>query len=623
MGGLSEINETEGHMNRRVWMMCGVLAGALAGAGCTGKDGLFHLGDPSPPKRAPVAGQPEFPATVVAEDPPPPISGGTLAVTKDGTAVAADPDRDRVSLMMLDSPHTVRHVWLQPHDEPGRVAVDDQGRAFVVLRRAGAVVTIDLASATVVDRRAVCAAPRGLAWAADGDVLHVACAGGELVTLRASGGPPVRALRLDPDLRDVVVDGDVLFVSRFRAAEILVVDGTGAVVARHALPDFSSMLVRSGAAFAPAVAWRMVRANNGIVQVVHQRALKDTIPTGPAPASSGGYYGADDAFLCGSGVVHSTVTAIGRSGFAGGGPVLTKAVLPVDAAVAAAGNVAVVAAGNGFGSEPALFILKTDAAIESCDSNAITRQDLRGRQAVAVAWPAGGPVVVQLRNPLSLYVLRDGVGYSFPLDGDDREDTGHQIFHANSSAGLACASCHPEGGDDGHTWQFVDVGARRTQYLRGGVLGTAPFHWSGDLGSFSDLYLEVMVNRMSGPDLLDDKVNALGRFLDRLPAVGASPAVDAAAVERGRTLFLGAAGCAACHDGALHTNNKSADVGTGGAFQVPALVDLASRTRFMHDGCAAGLADRFGACGGGDKHGRISQLAPSQLADLLSYLATL
>jgi len=34
------------------------------------------------------------------------------------------------------------------------------------------------------------------------------------------------------------------------------------------------------------------------------------------------------------------------------------------------------------------------------------------------------------------------------------------------------------------------------------------------------------------------------------------------------------------------TNNQSADVGTGGTFQVPSLVDLAHRAPYMHDGCA-------------------------------------
>ena len=68
---------------------------------------------------------------------------------------------------------------------------------------------------------------------------------------------------------------------------------------------------------------------------------------------------------------------------------------------------------------------------------------------------------------------------------DSRADTGHLIFHANAGGGLACASCHPEGGEDGRVWNFVCAGARRTQSIRGGISETAPFHWDGSEHDFS------------------------------------------------------------------------------------------------------------------------------------------
>ena len=98
---------------------------------------------------------------------------------------------------------------LQPGDEPGRVVEDGAGRVDVVLRRGGAVATIDPKSATVAARRAVCSAPRGIAYQAATDQLteqlQVACAGGELVALPAAGGAATRTVMLDRDLRDVVV----------------------------------------------------------------------------------------------------------------------------------------------------------------------------------------------------------------------------------------------------------------------------------------------------------------------------------------------------------------------------------------------------------------------------------
>ena len=52
---------------------------------------------------------------------PPAISGGTLAATEDGRfAVAADPDRDRISIIELANSN-VRQIPLNAADEPGRV----------------------------------------------------------------------------------------------------------------------------------------------------------------------------------------------------------------------------------------------------------------------------------------------------------------------------------------------------------------------------------------------------------------------------------------------------------------------------------------------------------------------
>src|SRR5205823_5453220 len=152
----------------------------------------------------------------------PPISGGTLLALPDGrTAVAADPDRDRIYVVDYQAGTLVAEVSLEPRDEPGRVAADDQGRVHVALRRGGAVVTLAPPTWSIVARRAVCAAPRGLAYAADTQLVHVACADGDLVSLPAAPeGAVTSRLSLDGDLRDVVVKGSQIFVSRFRSAEV-------------------------------------------------------------------------------------------------------------------------------------------------------------------------------------------------------------------------------------------------------------------------------------------------------------------------------------------------------------------------------------------------------------------
>ena len=64
-------------------------------------------------------------------------------------------------------------------------------------------------------------------------------------------------------------------------------------------------------------------------------------------------------------------------------------------------------------------------------------------------------------------------------------------------------------------------------------------------------------------------------------------------------------------------------MGTGGTFQVPSYRAVSFRGPFMHDGCAATLADSLGGCDAGDKHGRTSQLDEAQRRDLIAYLESL
>jgi mono/diheme cytochrome c family protein len=203
------------------------------------------------------------------------------------------------------------------------------------------------------------------------------------------------------------------------------------------------------------------------------------------------------------------------------------------------------------------------------------------------------------------------------LPGASVANTGHALFHTATHVGLACASCHPEAGDDGHVWNF-DIGARRTQTLHGGLSGTAPFHWSGDEASMDNLVFDVMAGRMGGNQQTPERTAALLGWLDTQPVLEAPP-TDPAAVARGAALFSSAT-CATCHTGALGTNNVTVDVGTGGMFQVPRLVELGWRNQWFHDGRIATASDRFAPSAGGDQHGVVSTLSAQDKADLIEYL---
>ena len=135
----------------------------------------------------------------------------------------------------------------------------------------------------------------------------------------------------------------------------------------------------------------------------------------------------------------------------------------------------------------------------------------------------------------------------------------------------------------------------------------------------------VFAGRMGGQKLADGEVAALASWLDAQPALPKAAPADPQAVARGKQIFNDATvGCASCHSGAHFTNNATVSVGGSDSFQVPSLVDVGMRAPYMHTGCASTLADRFDpACGGGDSHGKTSQLSAGQRSDLVSYLQSL
>ena len=331
-------------------------------------------------------------------------------------------------------------------------------------------------------------------------------------------------------------------------------------------------------------------------------------------------------------------------------PPIPGMVLPVDFAISSDGNtVAVVAAGNAHNkSIQSLFVSHysdlTDASHFSCCPDGVHGPTAIGTMVNLTTCPppSGRGVTlssadgrsrsgrVRRHEPDRRPDARAG-HHSDPGGGRDhlaldvsRADVGHEIFHANTGNGIACASCHMEGQEDGRTWNFDTEGPRRTMNVAGGISGRAPYHWDGGLTSFSNLVTTVYNQRMGGPTLTTAQVTAAQSWMNAIPSL---PGVvsDPDAVARGQAVFTDSMhGCATCHTGAQLTNNRTGvDVGTGGTFKVPSLVGLAYTAPYLHDGCAATLADRFGSCGGGDLHGVTSTLTQDQLSDLIAYLDSL
>lgn len=630
---------------------------------------------------------------VVAEElisTPTPVTGGTLAIASDGvTAVASDPERHRVSIVDLKH-RAVHHVLLGQGDLPGRVAIDAERRAHVVLGGSGLLATIDLDRGQLLERRQVCAAPTGVAFDEVADVVHVACQSGELVSFAPKGGEALRSVFVAPGLRDVLVHEGRLQLTTLKNAEVLSLDANGEVLGRRAplTTRGESFDPFSGAVkfqtMRPAVAWRSLALDDGRVMMLHQRGQEEEIQLGTPPDADapeqgsmeppppdffpgGPGVGADPyggSSGCG-GIVQTAFTMMDEQG-EHSGPMFGGVTMGVDAALSPDGRfVAVAVAGsragveavsrtpsgevfvNDFGGSqdvlPAMNVMMVPTEMSE-DGRLPEGHCMRpfddvdvigttGEPAVAVAFDGEGHVVAQTREPAALLVYEgpdQACEFCEPkrlltieLGGDSVANVGHDMFHRNAGAGIACASCHPGGGDDGLVWTFSGMGPRRSQAVHVGLEGTEPFHWDGDMADLNELVHEVFERRMGGEQQSQQNIEELAQFLFELRAPTAMRGADDAAVKRGEHLFATTAGCGDCHAGAKLTDNRSYDVGTGGKFQVPSLVGIAYRAPFIHTGCASTLRERFDPACGGEQHGNVSGLDAGQLDDLVAYLESL
>lgn len=540
---------------------------------------------------------------VRAADPPPPIMGGTLLVTSTGRlAVAADPSRDLVHVVDLGSNQETAVVQLEEGARPFRLAESAPDRVHVTLRGTGEVVTIDPGSGEVVDRARACGNPRGIAFREAYAELVVGCAGGWVVRLDAQTLDEVSRTEVAPDLRDVFLDGDDIFVTRFRSAEVYRVEDGGSSVLEAEIPWLDSR----GTSVAPSTAWRTVAKPKGGWVMLHQYASTrpialgnrpaDDLPAGTTTPRSG--YGAGSGPIPCQAVTGPAVTMALSNGELRSSGIISNLALAVDVAVDGAGKTIAIATPSqveppeapgdpeGVGAVKMRLVEFSGTSTTRCASQTVLRGE---HEFVAVDFDEQANLVAQTRrDPKLVRFDGDEIVATIPLTGGVITDTGHDLFHLDAGDGISCASCHPEGGDDGRVWSFFKLGPRRTQPLNVRLEGSEPFHWAGDIHDIGHLVDEVRTERMGGLRQSDERAQALADWLFSLtpPPPVRSGADDLA--QEGEGVFQ-ELGCQACHSGSTFTNNGSADFGRG-QLQVPSLLGVALRPPYMHDGRSADLA---------------------------------
>jgi cytochrome c peroxidase len=241
-------------------------------------------------------------------------------------------------------------------------------------------------------------------------------------------------------------------------------------------------------------------------------------------------------------------------------------------------------------------------------------------------------------------------------------EVGRRLFFAagdrrmSKDGYISCASCHPDGGHDGRTWDFTQAGEglRNTISLRGpGGMGHGRVHWTANFDEIQDFENDIR-NAFGGTGLLSDEdfaatsdplgatkaghsaeldalalyVSSLGHFPDS-PWRTAEGTLSAAA-RRGRAVF-GRAACSTCHAGPTFTDNQRHDVGTlqegsgqgshqalhGVGFDTPTLLGVWDTAPYLHNGAAPTLHDALAL------HQNIPALSQNDQSDLVAYLLSL
>jgi cytochrome c peroxidase len=193
-------------------------------------------------------------------------------------------------------------------------------------------------------------------------------------------------------------------------------------------------------------------------------------------------------------------------------------------------------------------------------------------------------------------------------------------------AGISCETCHQQGAGNAKLYvpglskragTFDTTGALfnpkadnhvfdpvTPPSLRGAKL-LAPYGHDGRFASLRDFVRNVVVNEFAGPEPSAQILDALVFYVQEIAflpnpkmATGGRLGPDASAAEkRGEALFRApfrhdaAMSCATCHQpGAAFVDHQLHDVGTGGRFKTPTLLNANFNAPYFHDGRYDGYA---------------------------------
>lgn len=576
---------------------------------------------------------------------PPPLGGGSLTISRDNqVAVAGNPEADKLYFAQLMPPKLLKTVALPQGTEPARIVETSDGKFAIVARGQGAVLLFHR-NGTQLAAQTVCPEPRGITTMpskSEGELLYVTCASGDLVKLQPKDLKPLSVTRLPvDDLRDIVYmrNSQELLVSRFHSAQLLRLNAQGEVIGngKPVTPGNYTQSANRGKFESEAkVSRRLLSTEQGDALFLFQQQVTTPMPV---------YYRCIDYPNCPAPIL-PMVTKVDADLHLTERMVMPNAALTTDLAVSRDGaQFLAVAAGNfaveGHPVPKRSSLLLGKLSDLRADVKPPAPKGADPLQEVGTSGLGLKPIAAAPLNQTDFVVLTRGQTPSlYKVDGSTRAlsllvnlddnlptDEGMELFHAATPTGLACASCHAEGGDDGHVWTrnlLISQESRRTKSLLGGLLASKPFRWTGTHSDVVALSAEDMKNMgVDSPNRAT--LEKMAAWLDKLPAPWSPPTWRAAQLQAkdGEIVFQELQ-CGTCHNALQLQVTK----GTSSlSIKTPSLAGVGARAPYLHGGCATSLEQVLdGTCagndaGGGGDHKR--QLSPEKLQQLVAYLRTL
>jgi cytochrome c peroxidase len=223
-----------------------------------------------------------------------------------------------------------------------------------------------------------------------------------------------------------------------------------------------------------------------------------------------------------------------------------------------------------------------------------------------------------------------------PVIDPDLAQRGGSLFLDTRLSGdgtRSCATCHPGGGSDGIVWVEdvpVDAGTpegRKSPRLWG-LWQTPPYMWDGSEERLRPLIERKLRVEMRGGSASEIDLRALEHYLlslrpfdrGRILEDGSPAEPNTLRQRRGHDVFE-AAKCTRCHPAPAFARGGSADVGTGGRYDVPTLRGLTApgAAPYGHDGRWPTLEEAVRAM----LRAREVDLTDRELEHLLEYLKLL